>query len=112
MRPIIHFVVGDFLLREELKKLFSKHNNIIIDNSNLSDVQNAICIGIAVTFSILLCKLLHYNAQSHFNPVVSTVSYINCEIKMKTWVVFILLQVLAALLAFGLFTKLQENKRL
>ena len=81
----------------------------INSTSNLSDVQNAICIGIAVTFSILLCKLLHYNAQSHFNPVVSTVSYINCEIKMKTCVVFILLQVLAALLAFGLFKKIQEN---
>jgi glycerol uptake facilitator-like aquaporin len=77
-----------------------------------SNIQNAICIGIAVTFSILLCKLLHYNAQSHFNPILSTVSYINCEIKMKSYAVFILLQVLAALLAFGLFTKLQENKRL
>jgi glycerol uptake facilitator-like aquaporin len=78
--------------------------------SNLSDVQNAICIGIAVTFSILLCKLLHYNAQSHFNPVVSTVSYINYEIKMKTCVVFILLQVFAALLSYGLFTTLKKNK--
>ena len=83
--------------------------SILFINSirELSGVQNAICIGVAVIFSILLCNLLHDNAQSHFNPIVSTVSYINCEIKMKTCVIFILLQVLAALLAFALFTKLQ-----
>lgn len=74
--------------------------------SNLSNIQNAICIGIAVTFSILLCKLLHENAHSHFNPIVSTVSYINSEIQIKTCFIFILLQVSAAFLAFILFTKL------
>lgn len=62
MRPIIHFVVGDFVLREELKKLFSKHNNIIIDNSNLSDVQyDEITLYVSLTSCLLSSILKTHN---------------------------------------------------
>jgi hypothetical protein len=68
MRPIIHFVVGDFVLREELKKLFSKHNNIIIDNSNLSDVQyDEITLYVSLTSCLLSSILKTHNVYfEHF----------------------------------------------
>jgi hypothetical protein len=61
MKPIIHFVVGDGLLREELKKLFSKHNNVIVDNSNILNMNYNKTLYVSLTSCLLSSIMKTHN---------------------------------------------------
>lgn len=69
MKPIIHFVVGDFLLREELIKLFKKHNNIIVDNHNLQNINYEKTLYVSLTSclfsSIINTHNLYFERYKH-----------------------------------------------
>jgi hypothetical protein len=71
MKPIIHFVVGDCLLREELKKLFSKHNNVIVDNSNILNMNYNKTLYVSLTScllsSIMKTHLVYFEFFKHNN---------------------------------------------
>ena len=60
MKPIIHFIVRDDFMREELKKLFNKHNNIIVDKSNLQNINYDNVLYVSLT-----CCLLSSIMQTH-----------------------------------------------
>jgi hypothetical protein len=42
MKPIIHFIVGDYAVREELKEIFKKENEVIINNDKIDTISGKI----------------------------------------------------------------------
>ena len=70
----------------------------------LNKFQIAIAIGLSLSVAILLSIGLNKNAKSHLNPAVTTAFAIKGELHIKSFFILILLQFLAALLAFAVFT--------
>jgi len=70
----------------------------------LNNFQVAFAIGLSLAVSILLSCGLNKNAKAHLNPAVTAAFAFKGELPMASFFTFILLQFLAALLAFGVFT--------
>jgi glycerol uptake facilitator-like aquaporin len=77
----------------------------------LNKFQVAFAIGLSLSISILLTSGLNKNAKAHLNPAVSTAFILKGDLNMQSFFIFILLQFLATLLAFGVF-KLFTSKSL
>lgn len=61
MKPVIHFIVGDFVLREELIKLFKKHNNIIVNNCTLQNINYEKTLYVSLTCCLLTSIMKTHN---------------------------------------------------
>ena len=66
--------------------------------------QVALAIGLALTVSIMIAVGLNKDANAHFNPLVSLVMPIQSKkFGVTNAVIFIILQIVAAFLALGVF---------
>ena len=65
--------------------------------------QMALAIGLALTLSIMLACGLSIDAKAHFNPLVSLVMPLHAEFGIGNAVIFIIIQIIAAFLALGVF---------
>jgi glycerol uptake facilitator-like aquaporin len=77
----------------------------------LNKFQIALGIGIALTISILICLGLNKDSKAHLNPAVSTAMFIKGDdFNIKQFLIFIGLQIIAAVLAFYSFKFFQTDK--
>jgi hypothetical protein len=53
MKPIIHLLIKDYLLSEELKKLFKNNDNVIINNDNILELSLKNTLYVSLTCCLL-----------------------------------------------------------
>ena len=75
----------------------------------LNYMQTAISVGLALVISILATLGLNKESKAHLNPAVSAAFYAKGEMNFGTLITLIVMQIIAGLLALGLFKFIKAN---